>query len=122
MRPFQYLIAGAAGLLLVGPAVAQRVGAEHNAPPQQSVQVQTNISLFVEDVGGTSEDAEKLRYQIRRRIYEMAAHECDLLREVIAKDCRLETVTSNIRQRSGQRPQQDGYDINGSLRLQITLK
>ncbi len=52
----------------------------------------------------------------------MAARECDLLREVLAKDCRMELVTSkiNINRQFGQ--QQEGLTINGSMSFQITLK
>ena len=51
----------------------------------------------------------------------MAARECDLLREVIAKDCRLESVNSNINRQFGQQ-QQEGLNVSGSMSMQITLK
>ena len=51
----------------------------------------------------------------------MAAHECDLLREVLAKDCRLESINTNINRQWGQQ-QQEGYNVGGSMSLQITLK
>jgi hypothetical protein len=50
----------------------------------------------------------------------MAAHECELLRGVLAKDCRMESVTININRQFGQ--QQEGLTINGSMNFQITLK
>jgi hypothetical protein len=62
-----------------------------------------------------------LRDRARRTIYEMAAHECDLLRAVLAKDCRMESVNSNIGRQYGQQ-QQEGYTVNGSMSYQITLK
>jgi hypothetical protein len=51
----------------------------------------------------------------------MAAHECDLLRDVLAKDCRMESVNTNISRQFGQQ-QQEGYTVNGSMNFQITLK
>jgi hypothetical protein len=51
----------------------------------------------------------------------MAAHECDLLREALAKDCRMESVNVNIGRQFGQQ-QQEGYTVNGSMSPQITLK
>ena len=39
---------------------------------------------------------------------------------VLAKDCRLETVTSNLHRQAGQATQ--GYNVQGSTSLQITLK
>jgi hypothetical protein len=50
----------------------------------------------------------------------MAGKECDLLREVLAKECRLEAVTSNLHRQAGQVA--EGYNVQGSMNLQITLK
>jgi len=85
------------------------------------VRVQSNINFFVTGPTGDGEEAQKSREKARRIVYEMAAHECDLLRDVLAKDCRMESVTSNIGRQFGQQ-QQEGYMINGSMSLQITLK
>jgi hypothetical protein len=86
-----------------------------------SVRVQSNINMFIEGPTGEGNEAEKLRDRARRMVYEMAAHECDVLRDVLAKDCKLESVLSNPnRQRYGSQ-QPDGYDVNGSMSLQITL-
>jgi hypothetical protein len=51
----------------------------------------------------------------------LAARECDLLREILAKECRLESVNTNINRQWG-RQQQEGYNVSGSMSLQITLK
>ena len=53
----------------------------------------------------------------------MAARECDLLREVLAKECRMESISTNVnvgRQFGQQQP--EGYTVNGSMSFQITLK
>jgi hypothetical protein len=120
------LVAGAI-LLLAAPAIAQTPGQRivienSGSQPRQEglVRVQSNINFFVTGPTGDGEEAQKLREKARRIVYEMAAHECDLLREVLAKDCRLETVTSNIGRQFGQ--QQEGYTVNGSMSLQISLK
>ena len=52
----------------------------------------------------------------------MAARECDLLREVLAKDCRLESVNNNLNRQNYGNQQPDGYNVQGSMTLQITLK
>jgi len=52
----------------------------------------------------------------------MAARECDLLREVLAKDCRMMSVTSNIGRQQYGSQQIEGYSVNGSISFQITLK
>jgi len=116
--------------ILVSTAVAaqstgQRIIVEQGSPlaPRQegSVRVQSNINLFMAGPTGDGDASQALRDRARRTIYEMAAHECDLLREVLAKDCRLESVSTNINRQWGQQ-QQEGYNVGGSMSLQITLK
>jgi hypothetical protein len=86
------------------------------------VRVQSNINLFMPGPTGDGEDAQKLRDRARRVIYEMAARECDLLRDTIAKDCRLESVNSNVGRQGYNQQQPDGYTVSGNMSLQITLK
>jgi hypothetical protein len=120
--------AGIGLLLLAAPVIAQTPGQRiiveqsgGSARQEGSVRVQTSINFFVAGPTGEGEEAQKLRDRARRTIYEMAARECDLLREVLARDCRMEAVNSNIGRRFGQQ-QQEGFNINGSMNFQITLK
>jgi hypothetical protein len=129
MRPFrQVVLAGASLLLSLAPSAAQtpgqRITIEQSGSPSRQegqVRIQTSINFFVTGPTGDGEEAQKLRDKARRTIYEMAARECDLLREVLAKDCRMESVNSNIGRQFGQQ-QQEGYTVNGSMSFQITLK
>lgn len=109
------------GLAVVSavPAAAQMSGRGDG-----QVRIQSSISFFLPGPTGDGEDAQKLRDQARRTVYEMAARECELLRETLAKDCRLEVVNANINTNRGDygRQQQEGYAVNGSMNLQITLK
>ena len=121
-------IPAAIGLLLLAfPAVAQtpgqRVIMEQSGASRQEgwVRIQSTINFFVAGPTGESEEAQKLRDRARRAVYEMAARECDLLREVIAKDCRMEQVSNNINRQYGNQ-QQEGFTITGSMNFQITLK
>jgi len=50
----------------------------------------------------------------------MAASECVILQQVLAKTCRLEAISLTIGRQPG--PQADGYTTNGSFTLRITLK
>jgi hypothetical protein len=84
------------------------------------VRVQTVTTFFVAGPTGEGEEAAKLRERARRAIYEMAAHECDLLRDVLAKECRLEMVNVNLNRQFGQ--QLEGYTASGNMTFQITLK
>jgi predicted dehydrogenase len=114
---------------MIAPAFAQSPGQriileQTGAAPRQegSVRVQSAINLFIPGPTGEGEEAQKLRDRARRIVYDMAAHECDLLREVMAKDCRLEAVNSNLNRQSYGSQQPDGYTVNGTMNLQITLK
>lgn len=108
-------------MLLAGPVSAQTVGQVAGQRQEAPVRIQNNFNFFVPGPNTDSDESRKSRDNARRAIYEMAAKECDLLREVLAKDCRLESVSSNINRQFG--PQQpDGYTVNGSMSLQITVK
>ena len=135
-------IAVCASLFFVGPAFAQqpapRVGelqpsaqmpqfrATDLSSQQRSdamVRVQSTVSYFIPGPTNDSEEAQKLRDRARCQIYDAAARECDVLRDTLAKDCRLESVTSNTNVNRSYGPnQQDGFTINGSMSYQITLK
>ncbi len=115
------LLATVALLLAAPPAVAQTVGQASGQRQESPVRIQTTFNFFVAGTSGDSEEAQKSRDKARRVVYEMAARECDLLREVLAKDCRMESVSSNVGRQFGQQ-QVEGYTVNGSVTLQITLK
>jgi hypothetical protein len=59
--------------------------------PDRPVRVQVGVNFFMpasaNDVG---DEANALREQARRAVYEMAAKECAVLQSVLARDCRLE--------------------------------
>ena len=131
MSPFRQLVLASASLfLLLAPAAAQapgqRITIEQSASPSRQegmVRVQSTVNFFFAGPTGDGEEAQKLRDRARLAVYEMAAHECDLLRNVLAKDCRMENVNVNInggRQFGAQQP--EGYNVNGTMNLQISLK
>jgi hypothetical protein len=118
-------------LLLVVPAIAQtgqRISVEqfNGGPrPENMVRVQNNISFFLAGATGEGDEAQKLREKAQRVVYEMAAHQCDLLRDILAKDCKMESVNVNVNTTGGRQfnqQQQEGLNVNGSMSLQITLK
>jgi predicted dehydrogenase len=119
---FRNAIVAGVTLLLAAPAVAQTTVGQASGQRQESpVRIQTTFNFFVPGPSGEGEEAQKSRDKARHIVYEMAAHECDLLREVLAKDCRMEAVSSNVGRQFGQQ-QPEGYTVNGSVSLQITLK
>lgn len=116
-------VAAAAAVLMVGPAVAQTApaGADGQGAP---VRIQTSISFFVAGSGGEDELPQKLD-QARKMVYLLAARECELLRSTIAKDCKLEQVSSNVRQTEGRPPQlqqPSGYNVSGTIGSVVSLK
>src|SRR5215510_4878911 len=120
MSPFRFALVPGVALLLMTPALAQTVGQVSGQRQEAPVRVQTTFNFFVPGPVGDGAEAQKSRDNARRSIYEMAARECDLLREVLAKDCRMESVNSNITRQFGQ--QQEGFIVNGSMNFQITVK
>jgi hypothetical protein len=87
---------------------------------EEQVRIQVSVSSFFAGPTGDSDDALKLREHIRRSIYEMAAGECGLVQQVLAKTCRLESVNLNLnRQPNGQ---VDGYMASGNFALRVTQK
>jgi hypothetical protein len=105
-----------------GRCSLQTVGQGSGLRQDSPVQVQATFNFFVPGPSGDGENAQKSRDKARRSVYEMAARECDLLREVLAKECRMVSVSSNIGGRQYGQQQPDGYSINGSMSFQITLK
>lgn len=105
----------------MAPAMAQTVGQAAGQRQETWVRVQTSFNFFVPGPAGDSEEARKSGESARRSIYQMAAHECDVLREVLAKDCRIESLSTNIGRQFGQQ-QQEGYTVNGSMNFSITVK
>jgi hypothetical protein len=89
---------------------------------EEPIRIQVNVNLFFAGPTGESEEAVKLRERVRRSVYEMAAGECALVEQVLAKTCRLESVNVNVninRQSSGQT---EGYMAGGNFVLRVTLK
>ena len=115
-------------VFLASPVVAQNriiVEQGNKAPRQENmVRVQNNISFFIARPTGDGDEAQKLRDKAQRSVYEMAGRQCDLLREILAKDCRMESVNVNVNANNRQFNQQqtEGLNVNGTMSLQITLK
>lgn len=88
---------------------------------EEPVRVQVGINLFFPGPTGEGEDAMRARDRVRRSIYEMAASECAVVQQVLAKTCRLEAISVNINI-NRQVGQGEGYQAGGNFTLRITLK
>jgi len=104
----------------INPLVRERI----NVASQRSeawVRVQVGVNLFMPGPSGDGDEADQLRERARRAVYQMAAAECRLLKEVLADTCRLNSININVnrQQRAGQT---EGVMANGNFTMQITLK
>jgi len=122
MLPLKHsFFAAAASVLLIGPVEAQTVPADGQGMP---VRVQTTLSFFMSGSGAEDELPQKLD-QARKIVFQLATRECELLRSTIAKDCKLESVNSNVRQIEGRQPQiqqPTGYNVSGTIQSTVSLK
>jgi len=89
--------------------------------PNEIVRINVNVNFQISAAADLSDDAEKARENARRAIYEMAKRECVIILELMAQECRLESVNVNFqRQTHIQWPQ--GYAVNGSISLRAIPK
>jgi hypothetical protein len=122
-------MACAAGLLCLIPLAGagaqtfQRVPGPAD-PNAAAIRVQFNVNFFVLGPANDSEQATMLRDRASRSVYELAARECEVLRERLADDCRLESVNVNINRQPQQfgGQQTEGFQVSGQLAYRITQK
>jgi hypothetical protein len=87
----------------------------------EQVRITVNVNMFV-PLGDNSDQA-KAQEDGRRLVYNLAEHECAILREVLASECHLESINVNVQrnQNFGQQ-QRDGLNINGNVGFRIVPK
>jgi hypothetical protein len=100
--------------LQVQPTLVQQRGSD-------MVRVQVGINLSMPAPASEGEEADRIRDRARRSIYEFAQRECDILRDVLARECKLEAINVNVMRQTGTNMPQ-GFNVNGQLTLQVTLK
>ena len=91
----------------------------------EPVRIALAVNLFVPAPNDDSEQALKAQESGRRMIYELAAHECTLLLDVLASDCRLESINVNVQRLPGNQFGQqrvEGFNINGNVGFRIAPK
>jgi hypothetical protein len=117
---FATLFAGSAAAQTTGQRIVIERGGAATARQEGMVRVQMSIQLFVPGPTDDSDDADKQRERARRALYNLASKECDVLRDVMARDCRLESININLNRQSNA--QMQGYGVHGSMAFHITLK
>src|SRR5262245_15670457 len=105
----------------INPLVRERINVNVNESRGQQVRVQANINLFMPGPSGEGDAATQLRDRARRTIYELAARECSLVEDVMARTCRLEAINVNLHRQQGSGTG-EGYMVAGNITMVITLK
>jgi hypothetical protein len=88
--------------------------------------ITVNLNTFVPAPNDNSDQAQKAEESGRRTVYEFAEHECTILRDTIASECRLESINVNM-QRVAPSPnfaqaRPDGFNINAAMNFRIAPK
>lgn len=120
-------------LMLAVPLALTLAGAAHAEVPTSrtaimppsskggEVRVQVRITFFVPGTVDDGEASFKAQEQARRRLYESAARECDVLRATIAAECRVESININTNRQYGGRAG-EGFNVSGNFAFRVTLK
>jgi hypothetical protein len=115
-------------LILLASAGAQTIAIQPPRGPVDPsagpIRVQISVNFFVPGPANDSEQSIALRDRASRTIYDMAARQCEVLRERLADDCRLESVNVNINRQQQQfgGQQVEGFQAGGTLGYRITQK
>jgi len=87
------------------------------------VRVSVSMNFFVPGAIDDSDVSFKAQEQVRRRIYDSATRECDVLRAAIASTCDLESINININRNYGYRKQLgEGFNVTGNFTFRVTLE
>ncbi len=92
----------------------------------EQIRITVGVNTFVPAPADNGEEALKAQEAGRRMMYELAAHECAILIDVLASECRLESVNVNVqRAPSNQFAAQqraEGFNMNGNIVFRIVAK
>ncbi len=110
------------GAALVQPAAVLMPFEQSVAPDAASAKVSIRVSINF--VPASNEDQEaRAKERIRRMIYDIAGHECAVLRDAIASDCKLQAVNIFAEARVIRRQQQsEGSTVSGNIDFRIVPK
>ena len=126
---FVMFVSAPAGAQEANPLVRERIviQGQGNSPSGnvegrgQQVRVQSSVNVFMPGPSGEGEAGDQLRDRARKMIYQMAARECGMLEEVLARTCRLEAINVSLNRQPGA-SMGDGYMVGGNFTMVVTLK
>jgi len=100
--------------------------AERPPVPEPQIRISVAVNRFVPTADDNSEQALKAQEDARRKIYELAGHECALLRDVLANECWLDSVNVNVQRVAAvpnwNQQQREGFNLSGNIGFRITPK
>lgn len=100
--------------------------AERPAAPEPQVRITIGVNMFVPTADDNSDQSLKAQEDARRKVYELAAHECAVLRDVLANDCWMDSINVNVQRANvnpnWNPPQREGFNLNGNIGFRITPK
>jgi hypothetical protein len=89
--------------------------------PDAKVRINLSISIFV--TASKKDQALKAQEQVRRMIYGLAGHECTVLRDAIASECKLQSISvSAQRAPSSGEQEPEGFNVSGNIGFRIVPK
>jgi hypothetical protein len=93
----------------------------------EPVRITLGVNMFMHAPNDDSEQALKAQEAARRMIYDLAGHECAILRDVLATECRLESINVNVQRVPGnqfgaQQQKVEGFNVNGNIGFRIAPK
>jgi hypothetical protein len=90
------------------------------------VRVTINLNTFVPAQTDNSDQSQKAEEAGRRTVYEFADHECAILRDTIASECRLDSINVNMQRVAPNmnfpQARPDGFNINSTINFRIVPK
>lgn len=117
------LLSIALALLPTMPASGQnRIATFQDAAHNQPVRVNVGMNFFLPGPTDDSQEAAAVRDRAKRMIYQLAIRECSIAKEVLASDCRIESVNVSINVNRSPPNVADGHNVNGNIVLRVTLK
>ena len=91
-------------------------------PAAPEARITVGVNMFVRAPNDNSPDA----VNARREIYNLAAHECAILHDLFATECRLDSVNVNIQSQPanqfGGQQRIEGFSVNGNISFRIVPK
>jgi hypothetical protein len=108
--------------LIVSPSLAQATRAPFIPKQPDATRVQVSVSFFIDDDAKDIAKSTKLAEETRQKFYEMAGHECELLKSTVASECKLDNVSININRQQNYAQKREGFTATGMFVYRISPK